>query len=222
VNKNEFNKILNNRNLYETNNHIIRRFYRTYRNYCFKFGYDLEDLIQEVWIEIWQRTLKKHSYKDETHLKALITKEIKWALTKFRERILGISSEEVKRNFRNRKNYSAFEGIMTPQYKFNVNEIINILYPNSTKDCYKEVNFKLFLEFFSKCLKEKEKKVLYKRFVENEKFKDIAKDLGISATYTIKLYDSILKKLRKYFKIEPLHNKIITPINLKEKNNENE
>jgi RNA polymerase sigma factor (sigma-70 family) len=202
MDKKEFDKILNNKDLYETNNHLVRRFYRTYRDYCFRAGYDLEDLIQEVWVGIWQRTLKKHAYKDEIYLKCLITEEIKWALTAFRERILGINKEEVKRNFRNRKNYSAFEGIMTSKPKINSNEIINILYPNSTESCYKEVNFKLFLESFSKLLKEKERLVLYKRFVENEKFKDIAKDLGVSVTYTINLHDSILEKLRKYLKKE--------------------
>ena len=199
MDKIEFDKILNNKDLYETNNQLIKRFYHKYRSYCLGLGYDFEDLRQDVWIDIWDKTLKKYAYKDDKHLKSLITKGIKWALYRFRVRTLKLSDEEVDRNWENQKHLSEHNEVLNPKSKINLNEV---LYPTSTRDCHRELNIKFILESFNEFLNERERFIMYERFFKNKKWKEIAKELEVSLTYTIMLYDKILAKIKKNYKKE--------------------
>lgn len=203
MDKIEFNKIINNRELYETNNHLIRRFYQKYKSYLLKLGYDYQDLQQDIWIRIWDKTLKKYAFKDEKHLKCLITKKIKWELYYFRLRKLNLSDEEIKRNWRNQKFFSATNRNLTKKHfpnKLDENLYVNFnkLYPSITNNSSEELNIKLILD----SLEEREKIIVYERFFKNEKWKNIAKELEISVSYTVMLYDKILIKLKKLFKRE--------------------
>jgi DNA-directed RNA polymerase specialized sigma subunit len=58
------------------------------------------------------------------------------------------------------------------------------------------------VESFSDFLDKRERFIIYERFANNKKWKDIAKELNVSVTYTIMLYDKILIKLKKHFKKE--------------------
>jgi RNA polymerase sigma factor (sigma-70 family) len=204
----DFTKVINDIDLYETNNFLIKRFYQKYKLYCLNIGYDLNDLIQEIWIGIWNDTLKKHAYKDKDYLKKLITKNIKWALSHFRSRKLKLTNKQIKEYWEGRKNNLITNEALISKFEVGKMNKSNLdrammdleLYRPTTVNNHKELELIFMLDSFNDILNTKEILILRKRFLENKKWKEIAKEMKISLTYVIMLYDETIKKLKKHLK----------------------
>ena len=144
-----------------------------------------EDLAQEALLVAYE-TLNHYNTKSEKELIKLIHKRVSWKM------------KELIRNARRRNKKFA-----------NISSKEPIIMNNSTETCTLEDTMvspdkKPFLKLAFTLCNEKEYNLLYKRFVENKIFQEIAQEEGMTKQNVKRIYSNILNSLKNKLKISKM------------------
>ena len=194
--------------LYDYSEAIAKRYYRFYAKEFLANAMDIDDLMQESKITVWQ-TIEKYKNKSIPELKKLISQAVGWKLNYFR-----LISPSVSYKFINLhelledvdKYYGDLGEINNEESNYNMNEDeeISICQIDNTMDIPVEPSGEqettMILEELKEICSPKLYDMLYKIHIEGRTCDSVGKIYGLTRQGINVFIKREVKKLRKYLK----------------------
>lgn len=170
-------------------NRIAKNFYNRNRILCASASYGVDDLKQETKLYAW-KMWEKHRGLDKEHLSKLVSKSASWRLKSLRKYIMIAKAKLELKNFHSGEiNYN---GINHTKTKGNRQKYFNL----RKKMPYTE---KMFMDDISNICDKNEFRVLYERLINNKRFREIGKELGMSRMGVNYIFFDAMKKVKNHF-----------------------
>lgn len=203
----EVNNMDKYKELYDYSEAIAKRYFRFYAKSFLSNAMDIEDLMQEGKITVWQ-TIKKYTGKSVPELKKLVGQAVGWRLNYFR-----LLSPSVSYKFINLYDllehdtkYDELSDTKNEESNFNMEEEDEITIYQTDKMMELPMKSEGILEESNGVLDDLEElcskemyDILYKYFIEERTLEDIGKIYNLTKQGVKFLIRDELKRLKKYY-----------------------